>query len=198
MALHIETPLLASSSLSAAAGRTVWLKLESLQPSGSFKLRGIGVACETYMRQGKLLFISSSGGNAGIAVAYAGSRLSIPVTVVVPESTTARAKALIRQYGAEVIVHGMAWDDANDAEQQDLQRHAALPCHDELRQERQEEDHNFWVGEVRRTCVPRTGGEAGVVTPLTPLSSAQHSRAQHAMDLGDDRRALAPRRPPRA
>lgn len=113
MALHIETPLLASPSLSAAAGRTVWLKLESLQPSGSFKLRGIGAACETYMRQGKLRFISSSGGNAGIAVAYAGSRLSIPVTVVVPESTTARAKALIRQYGAEVIVHGAAWDDAN-------------------------------------------------------------------------------------
>ncbi|MFC4344041.1 pyridoxal-phosphate dependent enzyme [Cupriavidus numazuensis] len=43
----IETPLLASPSLSAAAGRTVWLKLESLQPSGSFKLRGIGATCET-------------------------------------------------------------------------------------------------------------------------------------------------------
>lgn len=113
MALHIETPLLASPTLSAAAGRSVWLKLESLQPSGSFKLRGIGAACETYVRQGKRRFISSSGGNAGIAVAYAGSRLSIPVTVVVPESTSARAMALIRQHGGEVVVHGATWDDAN-------------------------------------------------------------------------------------
>ncbi|WP_420995759.1 serine/threonine dehydratase family protein [Cupriavidus sp. 30B13] len=113
MPLHIETPLLASFPLSQAAGRSVWLKLEALQPSGSFKLRGIGAACEEYARRGKRRFVSSSGGNAGIAVAYAGRCLSIPVTVVVPESTTERAKDLIRQQGAEVIVHGASWNEAN-------------------------------------------------------------------------------------
>lgn len=42
MPLHIATPLLASAALSAAAGREVWLKLEAVQPPGSFKIRGVG------------------------------------------------------------------------------------------------------------------------------------------------------------
>ncbi len=114
MSLHIETPLILSRPLSLRAGRDIWLKLEALQPPGSFKLRGIGAACEAHARQGKRRFVCSSGGNAGIAVAHAGRRLSIPVTVVVPETTTERAKALIRQEGAEVIVQGASWFEAND------------------------------------------------------------------------------------
>lgn len=113
MSLHIETPLIASRPLSLASGLDIWLKLDVLQPSGSFKLRGIGLACETYAKQGKRRFVSSSGGNAGIAVAYAGRCLGLAVTVVVPETTTERAKQLIRQEQAEVIVHGKAWHEAN-------------------------------------------------------------------------------------
>lgn len=111
--LHIETPLLDSRALSLHAGRSIWLKMDALQPSGSFKIRGIGFACQEYARRGATRFISSSGGNAGIAVAYAGRHLSIPVTVVVPETTTERAKSLIRQEGADVIVHGSSWQEAN-------------------------------------------------------------------------------------
>jgi L-serine/L-threonine ammonia-lyase len=111
--LHIETPLFKSRALSIQAGRSVWLKLEALQPPGSFKIRGIGFACQEYARRGANRFISSSGGNAGIAVAYAGRHLSIPVVVVVPETTTERAKKLIQQEGAEVIVHGSSWQEAN-------------------------------------------------------------------------------------
>ncbi|MNM16311.1 Phenylserine dehydratase [compost metagenome] len=113
MALHIETPLLNSRALSLHSERAIWLKLEALQPPGSFKIRGIGLACEEYARRGASRFISSSGGNAGIAVAYAGRQLGIPVIVVVPETTSARARALIAQEGAEVIVHGAAWQEAN-------------------------------------------------------------------------------------
>lgn len=111
--LHIETPCVASHPISLQAGRTVWLKLEALQPPGSFKLRGIGLACQEHARRGARRFISSSGGNAGIAVAYAARLLSIPVVVVVPETTTERGKHLIRQEGAELIVHGASWQDAN-------------------------------------------------------------------------------------
>ena len=111
--LHIETPLVESRALTLHAGRTVWLKLEAVQPPGSFKIRGIGLACQEYIRRGAKRLISSSGGNAGIAVAYAGRHLSVPVVVVVPETTTERAKALIRQEGAEVIVHGSSWQEAN-------------------------------------------------------------------------------------
>ncbi len=113
MPLHIQTPLLESRLLSLAAGRSIWLKLEALQPPGSFKIRGIGAACEEYQRRGARRFISSSGGNAGIAVAYAGRCLSVPVVVVVPETTTARARELIGQEGAQVIVHGASWQEAN-------------------------------------------------------------------------------------
>ncbi len=111
--LHIQTPLFESQALSIQAGRPVWLKFEALQPCGSFKLRGIGYACQEYARRGANRFISSSGGNAGIAVAYAGRHLSIPVVVVVPETTTERAKNLIQQEGAQVIVHGASWQEAN-------------------------------------------------------------------------------------
>jgi L-serine/L-threonine ammonia-lyase len=111
-ALHIQTPLLSSRAL-AQTGQTVLLKLEALQPPGSFKIRGIGLACQEYVRRGAKRLISSSGGNAGIAVAYAGRRLSVPVMVVVPESTTARARALIQSEEAELIVHGASWQEAN-------------------------------------------------------------------------------------
>jgi L-serine/L-threonine ammonia-lyase len=112
-ALHIHTPLIESRALSALLGRPVWLKLENTQPSGSFKLRGIGHACQWHVRQGVTGFVSSSGGNAGLAVAYAGRKLGVPVTVVVPETATERAKELIRMEGARVIVHGAAWDQAH-------------------------------------------------------------------------------------
>lgn len=114
MALHIETPLLRSQLLTSRTGREIWLKLEAFQPSGSFKLRGIGHACETLVKRGAKRFVSSSGGNAGLAVAYAGGRLDVPVLVVVPESTSERAKDLIRRENAEVIVHGLSWKEANE------------------------------------------------------------------------------------
>lgn len=109
MTLHIATPLLSSQ----ATGRNVWLKMEALQPAGSFKIRGIGLACETYYRQGATRFVSSSGGNAGLAVAWAGRHLGVPVTVVVPETTSQRAKELLQQEQAEVIVCGSSWQEAN-------------------------------------------------------------------------------------
>jgi L-serine/L-threonine ammonia-lyase len=112
--LHIETPLFESRAISIQAGRSVWLKLESVQPPGSFKIRGIGFACQEYARRGANRFISSSGGNAGIAVAYAGRHLNLPVVVVVPETTTERAKQLIQQEGAKIIVHGASWQEANE------------------------------------------------------------------------------------
>ena len=112
MPLHIETPLLESGAMSSP-GQSLWLKMDALQPPGSFKIRGIGFACEEYARRGARRFISSSGGNAGIAAAYAGRRLSIPVRVVVPESASARAIELIRRENAEVIVHGTSFMEAN-------------------------------------------------------------------------------------
>jgi len=55
--LHIQTPLIESRALSALMRRPVWLKLENTQPSGSFKLRGIGHACQWHVRQGATGFV---------------------------------------------------------------------------------------------------------------------------------------------
>jgi L-serine/L-threonine ammonia-lyase len=113
MALYIPTPLITSKPLSSLTGKEVFLKLEALQPSGSFKARGIGVLCKDLASKGFSQFISSSGGNAGIAVAYAGSQLGIPVRVVVPETTSLRAKEIIASFGADVTVLGASWQEAH-------------------------------------------------------------------------------------
>lgn len=112
--LHVETPLVESRPLGRRLSRRVWLKMEALQPCGSFKARGIGFACRRHRERGRRRFVSSSGGNAGLAVAYAGRQLGVPVTVVVPESTSARAKHLIRDESAEVVVHGHSWQEAHE------------------------------------------------------------------------------------
>ena len=112
--LHIKTPLLESTPLSHISGSKVWLKMEALQPSGSFKLRGIGRACSHHVNRGVQRLISSSGGNAGIAVAYCGKELGVPVTVVVPVSTPERAIDTIRSEQAEVLINGESWQEAHD------------------------------------------------------------------------------------
>lgn len=111
--LWVTTPCLPSAPLGAALGRDVWLKMECAQPTGSFKQRGMGAACRAAVRAGAEALVSSSGGNAGYAVAWAGRRLGVPVTVVVPRRTSPTMRARIEAEGAEVVVHGEVWDDAH-------------------------------------------------------------------------------------
>jgi L-serine/L-threonine ammonia-lyase len=56
MPLHIETPLIISDILSDLVNKDIRLKLDALQPSGSFKIRGIGFACEYFALRGQNLF----------------------------------------------------------------------------------------------------------------------------------------------
>jgi L-serine/L-threonine ammonia-lyase len=111
--IHVVTPLWESPSLSAAAGAPVYLKMESFQPVGSFKARGIGLACRDSWEAGASRLVCASAGNAGYAVAYAGRKIGIPVTVVVPKTTPAWLQGLVRREGATVTVHGDSWDDAH-------------------------------------------------------------------------------------
>lgn len=149
--LHIETPLVSSLHFQAGPPRSIWLKLEALQPSGSFKLRGVGHACQVHAARGATRFVSSSGGNAGLAVAYAGRLLEIPVVVVVPMTTTSRAKQLLVQEGAEVIVHGTSWQEANELATSMLSSSDAFihPFDDTLLWE----GHATMIDEVARTAL---------------------------------------------
>ncbi|KID82681.1 serine family amino acid catabolism- protein [Metarhizium guizhouense ARSEF 977] len=120
----IETPLIKSATLSAAAGCNVFLKLENLQPSGSFKSRGIGnylvsqlaavQAADTRSTR-KPHFYCSSGGNAGLACVHGAITLGCEATIVVPLSTTPYMMGKLREAGAtEVIQQGASWQEADN------------------------------------------------------------------------------------
>ncbi len=110
--LHIKTPLILHVGLSTPT-RRIWLKMENLQPSGSFKLRGMGLLCSQVKAQGKRRVVCPSGGNAGFATAIAAARLGLSACIVVPHTTPETTRSRIRKTGAEVIVHGKVWDEAN-------------------------------------------------------------------------------------
>jgi L-serine/L-threonine ammonia-lyase len=113
MTLHINTPFLESPVLSQIAGHPVGLKMDALQPTGSFKIRGLGLMCERAIERGESHLICSSGGNAGLAIAYAGQRLGARVTVIVPETTPEFMRRRIEAREATVTVAGRVWDEAD-------------------------------------------------------------------------------------
>lgn len=97
-----------------------FFKLESEQPSGSFKLRGIGHLINSEIKRAKELgfekirVFSSSGGNAGFAAAYASRHFGVSCTVVLPKlSKRPFVTQQLESFGAEVIIHGEHWGEAN-------------------------------------------------------------------------------------
>ncbi len=63
--MNPKTPCIKSNKLSELNNCNIWLKMESSQPTGSFKQRSIGNACQQYAKRGAKKFISSSGGMLG-------------------------------------------------------------------------------------------------------------------------------------
>jgi L-serine/L-threonine ammonia-lyase len=111
--LFCRSPLIFSQPLSALVGKPVYLKLDALQASGSFKDRGMAHLCATFQKQGTTEVISSSGGNAGLAVATVGGRLGLGVSVIVPETTKPLVVAKLESLGASVTIHGKNWNAAD-------------------------------------------------------------------------------------
>ncbi|KAL1524820.1 hypothetical protein AB1Y20_019700 [Prymnesium parvum] len=109
-----STPVLESIPLSKAVGTKVLLKMETNQPSGSFKDRGMAYLCAQLKHSGVNSLICSSGGNAGHAVAAMGRALDMRVRVVVPRTTKPIMLDKIRAQGAEVTVHGANWNEADE------------------------------------------------------------------------------------
>ena len=110
----IQTPLLESPTLSRSANCRIFLKLENLQPSSSFKSRGIGNLILSSVvnapPNAPLHFYSSSGGNAGLAAVTASTTLGYPCSVVVPTTTEDAIVAKLKAAGAsEVLSHGDSW-----------------------------------------------------------------------------------------
>lgn len=93
------------------------LKLEALQVTGSFKARGAFnrvLAAREAGTIGDAGVIGASGGNAGLALAYAAHRLGIPAEIVVPETSSPVKLERLRTLGATVVARGQRYGDAYD------------------------------------------------------------------------------------
>ncbi len=115
----IKTPVIRSYHLEKLIGKEVYLKLEFLQPTRSFKVRG---ACSKALSLDKKELsyglVTASGGNHGLGVCYAGKELNTPVVVFLPLKTAKEKVKKIEQWRGKTILHGDAWDEANQKAQE--------------------------------------------------------------------------------
>lgn len=116
IAPHIKrTPLLTSRQLSELTGYDIRLKAEMFQRVGSYKIRGplnkFAQMPEEEKRRG---VICSSAGNHAQGVALAAKIHGIRAVVCMAKNATPAKIAATKAYGAEVVLHGMIWDEANE------------------------------------------------------------------------------------
>jgi threonine dehydratase len=108
-----HTPTVYSYTFSESSGCDVHLKLENLQRTGSFKARGAINKLLTLPAElrGRGL-VAASAGNHAQGVALAAKLLGVRATIVMPEGTSLIKVQRTEGYGAEVVLHGESWDDA--------------------------------------------------------------------------------------
>ncbi len=116
VAPHVyHTPLLTSRSLSEATGFDIRLKAELFQRGGAYKVRGpmnkIAHMSEEERARG---VICSSAGNHSQGVAIAARQYGVRAVVVMAKNATKSKIAATEGYGAEVVLHGQIWDEANE------------------------------------------------------------------------------------
>jgi threonine dehydratase len=100
------TPLVPAPAL----GDDVFLKLETFQPTGSFKVRG-GLAALSRVGGGGHV-VTASAGNAGLGIAWAAAELGVHATVVVADSASPAKVAALRALPVDLIQHGADYDEA--------------------------------------------------------------------------------------
>src|SRR5213075_3030433 len=117
-----HTPLLTSRLLSERTGFEVRLKAEMFQRGGSYKIRGpMNKFAQLTAEQKARGVICSSAGNHAQGVALAAARHGIKAVVCMAENATPSKIAATRAYGAEVVLHGTIWDEANEKAKQLVQ-----------------------------------------------------------------------------
>ena len=111
---HIRvTPVYSSESISRRVGRTVWLKAENLQRTGSFKIRGaINKLSGLSEEERSAGVIAASAGNHGQAVARAAREFNIAATVFMPQDAPMAKIEATRSYGGTTVLAGAGFDEA--------------------------------------------------------------------------------------
>jgi threonine dehydratase len=108
--------------------RSVTLKLELLQHAGAFKTRG-AFSNLLQRKVPKAGVVAASGGNHGVAVAYAAGRLGIPAKIFVPRVASSAKIDRIRGYGADLVVGGDSYGEALAASEEWTRRNEAMTIH---------------------------------------------------------------------
>lgn len=133
IAAHVRrTPVTVLPRGDLAPGLQVTLKLEQLQHTGSFKARGALNRVHAAAERGELGpagVVAASGGNAGLAVAYAAAREGVPARVYVPATAPAVKVARLRELGADVVQVGDRYALAYEAAVAHAEAVGALFCH---------------------------------------------------------------------
>lgn len=107
----IRTPLILSDAASERAGLPAYLKLESLQRTGAFKVRGaLSKVTRFTPEERQRGLICASSGNHGLGVAYASARFGARCIVVLPEKANPYKVSLLEKLGAEIVRHGTTSD----------------------------------------------------------------------------------------
>ncbi|SIS38333.1 pyridoxal-phosphate dependent enzyme [Salimicrobium flavidum] len=110
-----KTRCVYSESLSRETGANIYLKLETEQPTGAFKLRGAANKIRGLTEHEKSKGVATfSTGNHGIAVAYVARQENIPATICISERVPTAKKKRLEELGAEVIVTGKSQDEAEE------------------------------------------------------------------------------------
>lgn len=107
-----KTPLDFSSTFSTLTGSKVYLKLENLQKTGSFKVRGAYWKLSNLHNNEKRRVIAASAGNHAQGVAFAASKLGILCTIVMPEMASPAKLAAVSSYGAKIVLAGATFDES--------------------------------------------------------------------------------------
>jgi len=111
-----HTPMLPAPQLRGDLHPQLLLKLENTQVTGSFKVRGaFNTLLQMTAAERSRGVCTASGGNHGVALAYAASRLGCPATIYLPARASADRVARVEAWGATVVRHGDLWDDAHIA-----------------------------------------------------------------------------------
>ncbi len=121
--LILRTPLVYSQTLSRLSRGDVFLKLENLQTTGSFKLRGATNRLQLLKARGEGdRVVAASAGNHGQAVAFAATSLGLAATIVMPRGASISKQLAAQGYGAQVILHGEDLSQALEKAQELIQQ----------------------------------------------------------------------------
>ena len=176
----VRTPLLPADALSEQLGTPVFVKPESLQRVGAFKLRGAWTLVRRLVREGATGVITYSSGNHGQAVAYVAKRLGLRAVIVMPETVPAAKRRGVERLGGEVVIAGRTSADR-------FERAQAIAARDGLAMAPPFDHEAIIAGQgtvgleimedcpdVGTVCVPVGGGglSAGVATAVKALRPA--------------------------